>query len=101
MTESRKSHTRSVRYSVRAVHDPASLPRALELFALRNHVPDSVDCRADGAGHLDITLVVSGLDEHDAGVLERKLGQLVTTEHAYAECLPAPVRQPIPDRQVA
>jgi hypothetical protein len=86
---------------MRAVHDPASLLRALELFALRNHVPDTVDCRADGAGNLDITLVVSGLNEHDAGVLERKLGQLVTTEYAAAEFLPLPVQRRILDRQVA
>jgi hypothetical protein len=70
---------------VRAVHDPASLPRVLELFALRNLVPDRVDCRANGAGYLDIVLEVPGLDDHDAGVLERKLGQLVTTDSVSAE----------------
>lgn len=91
MIDSRSSQTHSVRYSVHAVHDPASLLRVLELFALRNLVPTQVDCRADGAGFLNIVLEVPGLNDHDAGVLERKLGQLVTTESVSADILRAQV----------
>lgn len=91
MTDSRSSQTHSVRYSVHAVHDPASLLRVLELFALRNLVPHKVDCQADDAGFLDIVLEVPGLNDHDAGVLERKLGQLVTTDSVSAEIVQVPV----------
>ena len=91
MTDSRSSHTHFVRYAVRAVRDPAALLRVLELFALRNLVPETVDCRANDDGCLDIVLEVPGLKAHDAGVLERKLGQLVVTETVSAEVLPETV----------
>ncbi len=77
------------------------MPRTLELFALRNIVPDSVTCLASADDVLMITLVVSGISAHDAGVLGRKVGQLVTTIQASTDPSDDAVAHVIPDRLIA
>ncbi len=62
------------RFSVRAVSYPSVLSRVVELFALRNIVPERV--RLDRAGlkdELRIDVEVAGLAFHDAGNIARRM----------------------------
>jgi len=63
----------TARFRLRALSDPSALPRVLELFALRNLVPESVRCeRHENGEELRIDVEVGGLGEQEAAHLARR-----------------------------
>jgi acetolactate synthase small subunit len=66
--------------TVRAVADPGSLPRLLEVFAKRGMVPSKLFCVATGADELTVDLQVTGLDDDQGAVIANQLRSQVGIE---------------------
>ena len=62
------------RYHVRAVADPSVLSRVVELFVLRNLIPNRVNCWRHATHELRIDLEVAGLAEREACHVAKRLG---------------------------
>lgn len=61
------------RYRVHALADPSVLSRVVELFVLRDLIPDRVSAERQGADRLSIELDVAGLAEQEAGHVARRI----------------------------
>ena len=68
---------------MRAEAEPSVLPRALEPFALRNLVPQSVSCRRERGG-LRIDVTVAGLATREVEHLTLRLNQIVPVHTVLA-----------------
>ena len=66
--------------TVRAVADPGSLPRLLEVFVKRGMVPSKLFCVATGADELTVDLQVTGLDDDLGAVIANQLRSQVGIE---------------------
>jgi acetolactate synthase regulatory subunit len=66
--------------TVRAVADPGSLPRLLEVFAKRGMVPSKMFSVATGADELTVDLQVTGLDDDLGAVIANQLRSQVGIE---------------------
>jgi acetolactate synthase regulatory subunit len=66
--------------TVRAVSDPGTLPRLLEVFAKRGLVPAKLFSVATGADELTVDLQVAGIDPDLGGLIANQLRSQVGIE---------------------
>jgi len=78
------TETYRTRFSLRSEVEPSVLPRVLEPFALRNLVPESVNCRRE-RGAMAIEVVVAGLGIADIEHLTLRLSQIVPIRTVMAD----------------
>jgi len=77
-------------FSVAAQVAPGVMPRVLELFAKRGHVPDRFDCRRDGSA-LTLDIAMHGMDLELARYIGRYMNQIfevdcvLVSEKRYAD----------------
>lgn len=71
-------------FSVHAEASPATLPRVIEVFALHNHVPSRCHAQVGGRAedrHLVVDLQMDGITAHEAALLAKRIGRVVTVQN--------------------
>ena len=71
-------------FSVHAEVSPATLPRVVEVFALHGHVPSRCHAQVGGRGgdeHLVVDLQMRGITAHEAALLAKRIGRVVTVQN--------------------
>ena len=69
----------ATRFDVRALADPGTLPRILELFANRGLVPDRVRSAQDGE-HVRVRIEIEGMEDDLARYIAECLRQIYVVE---------------------
>lgn len=75
------------RFCVRAVAEPSVLPRVLEMFTLRNLIPQQVQCRVcrDCPDEMELQVLAGSLTEVQAGTIAARMNNLVPVLHVGLE----------------
>lgn len=73
---------RIVHFSITAESAPCTLPRIVELFALRGITPEKVSACKYNGGNLAIEVYVKGLSAHEQSVIAQKI-----TTHISVLCV--------------
>jgi len=67
----------TVHFSIAAENSPGTLPRILELFALRGITPEQVKCHKYNQGNLSIDVFIKGLSHQEQAVILQKIAAQV------------------------
>jgi hypothetical protein len=73
------------KFAVRAVHEPNTLSRILEFFALNDITPATLQATKIGDGMQNIEVTCSDVDSHRAEIIANKIRQMVTVRTARLE----------------
>ena len=65
--------SQTVHFSIAAENAPGTLPRILELFALRGLTPEQVKCSKYNQGNLSIDVFIKDLSEHEQAIILQKI----------------------------
>jgi acetolactate synthase regulatory subunit len=68
-------------FSVHAEASPSTLPRVVEVFALHGHVPCRCHAQLAGPGELVVDLQMADVTAHEAALLAKRLGRVVTVRN--------------------
>ena len=68
-------------FSVHAEASPSTLPRVVEVFALHNHVPSRCYAQVAGPGELVVEVQMADVTAHEAALLAKRLGRVVTVRN--------------------
>ena len=68
-------------FSVHAEASPSTLPRVVEVFAFYGHVPCRCHAQLAGPGELVVDLQMADVTAHEAALLAKRLGRVVTVRN--------------------
>jgi acetolactate synthase regulatory subunit len=68
-------------FSVHAEASPSTLPRVVEVFALHGHVPCRCHAQLASPGELVVDLQMADVTAHEAALLAKRLGRVVTVRN--------------------
>ena len=68
-------------FSVHAEASPSTLPRVVEVFALHGHVPCRCHAQLAGPDELVVDLQMADVTAHEAALLAKRLGRVVTVRN--------------------